>query len=151
MKFGGNLVPVRAKQTLPMRGENSDHASWDVDLPLNESKHPTKIPDELLSYFTMNGKLKVYYHLNNFSMYYNEKFLDHSKKIVWKENQVKDLMHKAKIGHLKGYTYYDVNNIIKLLRMVPNLEGGRILVIGSQAPWLEACCLPCALSRWFDN
>ena len=27
-KFPPNLVPVRAKETLPMRGENSDHASW---------------------------------------------------------------------------------------------------------------------------
>ena len=29
IKFGGNHVPVRAKQTLAMRGQNSDHASLD--------------------------------------------------------------------------------------------------------------------------
>ncbi len=35
------------------------------------------------------------------------------------------------------------NSLIDGLKNTPHLENGRVLVIGSEIPWVEACCLMC--------
>ncbi len=52
-------------------------------------------------------------------------------------------MKKAEDGKLKGYSYRDTDSIIHMLRQYEVVKDGRVLVIGSLTPWLEACILLC--------
>ncbi len=37
----------------------------------------------------------------------------------------------------------ETNKLITALRNTPHIKDGRVLVIGSEKPWVEACCLLC--------
>jgi hypothetical protein len=100
-------------------------------------KAPRKIPQELLKDFTMNNRLPV-------RQYYLDKpYLGNKARTpVWTEQLIDSWVEKAKKGKLEGNYYMAETNALRDgLKHAPGIQNGRVLVIGSENPWLEACVL----------
>ena len=100
-------------------------------------KAPRKIPQELLKDFTMNNRLPVRQH------YVDKRYLGNKAQTpVWTEQLIDSWVEKAKKGKLEG-TYWssETNALRDGLKHAPGIQNGRVLVIGSENPWLEACLL----------
>ena len=98
---------------------------------------PKEIPKHLFNEFTMNRRI------NNTPWYFNEVYLGTSgKPQIWTKELIENQRKQARQGTLEGtYTVSDVKALIDGLNHAPNLKNGRVLVIGSQNPWVEACIL----------
>jgi len=98
-----------------------------------------KIPDELLDAFTYGGKVSVRnYHGGIKKNYYLNKTADMH---VWKEDLVDKMATECKAGTLSGnYEVHRTNAMVQGLRKL-QVAGARVLVIGSENPWLEACII----------
>jgi FkbM family methyltransferase len=85
----------------------------------------------------MNGRLKVY------EWYFDQPYLE--KKAlspVWSKEMVEQLITLAKQGQLGGnYGILETNALRDGLQHAPGVKNGRVLVIGSEDPWVEACVL----------
>ncbi|CAC5385158.1 unnamed protein product [Mytilus coruscus] len=98
---------------------------------------PETIPIELMNEFSMNNRIPVrYWHLN--SQYLGKK----ASSPVWTEKAIEDWIIQAKEGKLKGnYGEKETNALRDGLKHAPGIKDGRVLVIGSEIPWVEACVL----------
>lgn len=98
---------------------------------------PQTIPDELLSDFTMGYKMPVQY------TYYDEPYLGKNAKTnLWTKDLIDKWVSLARRGILTGnYGVEETNALRDGLKNAPGLLNGRILVIGSETPWVESCCL----------
>lgn len=98
---------------------------------------PTDIPKNLMNDFTMNGRLKVN------KWYFDQQYL--GKKAlapVWTKETVENYLSDAKLARLGGnYGVSETNALRDGLRHAPGVKDGRVLVIGSERPWVEACVL----------
>ncbi|CAC5416719.1 unnamed protein product [Mytilus coruscus] len=102
------------------------------------SNAPKTIPKDLRMDFTMNNRLKVS------SWYFNdEEYLGKTAKLaVWPEQIIEDYISLAKGNKLKGtYGVSETNALRDGLKHAPGIMNGRVLVIGSEIPWVEACAL----------
>lgn len=108
-----------------------------IDLGHEQSAAPREIPEELMNGYTMANRIGVKW------LYFNEQFLGqtHSKP-VWTVENVDKLISLAKRGQLEGtYGTNDTNSLRDGLLHTPGIKNGRVLVIGSRNPWVEACVL----------
>ena len=98
---------------------------------------PATIPIELMNEYSMNNRIPVrYWHLN--SQYLGRK----ASSPVWTVKAIEDLIIQAKEGKLKGnYGEEETNALRDGLKHAPGVKDGRVLVIGSEFPWVEACVL----------
>ncbi|XP_076071098.1 uncharacterized protein LOC143042580 [Mytilus galloprovincialis] len=99
---------------------------------------PKTIPKYLLMDFTMNNRLKVT------SWYFNEAYLGKTAKMpVWTEQIIEHYISLAKDNKLEGtYGVSETNALRDGLKHAPGgIMNGRVLVIGSEIPWVEACVL----------
>ncbi|CAC5400603.1 unnamed protein product [Mytilus coruscus] len=99
---------------------------------------PKTIPKHLHMDFTMNNRLKVS------SWYFNEAYLGKTAKMpVWTEQIIEDYISLAKDNKLEGtYGVSETNALRDGLKHAPaGIMNGRVLVIGSEIPWVEACVL----------
>ena len=98
---------------------------------------PKVIPKHLMSDFTMNGRIKVY------EWYFNQPYLEKkARSPVWSEDRVEQWITLAKQGNLEGnYGISETNALRDGLQNAPGVNNGRVLVIGSEIPWVEACVL----------
>ncbi|XP_062613058.1 uncharacterized protein LOC134274836 isoform X4 [Saccostrea cucullata] len=98
---------------------------------------PRKIPDRLLKDYTMNFQLPVT------EWYFNMPYLNtKSRTPVWTRESVEQQISLAKRGILGGaYGSSETNALRDGLQHAPGVKGGRVLVIGSESPWVEACVL----------
>ncbi|XP_052068724.1 uncharacterized protein LOC127707988 [Mytilus californianus] len=99
---------------------------------------PKTIPKDLHMDFTMNNRLKVS------PWYFNdEEYLGKTAKLaVWTEQIIEDYISLAKDNKLKGtYGVSETNALRDGLKHAPGIINGRVLVIGSEIPWVEACAL----------
>ncbi|VDI05928.1 saposin [Mytilus galloprovincialis] len=98
---------------------------------------PATIPIELMNEYSMNNRIPVrYWHLN--SQYLGKK----ASSPVWTVKAIEDLIIQAKEGKLKGnYGEEETNALRDGLKHAPGVKDGRVLVIGSEFPWVEACVL----------
>lgn len=98
---------------------------------------PKMIPAELLSDFTMDNQLPVRY------TYYDQPYLGNNALApVWTHVLIEDWISLAKKGILPGnYGIGETNALRDGLKRAPGIQNGRILVIGSENPWVESCCL----------
>ncbi|XP_063405619.1 uncharacterized protein LOC134689576 [Mytilus trossulus] len=101
------------------------------------SQAPGQIPTELMNDFTMNGRIPLK------KFYLNQQYLGQKdKKLLWSEKLIEDWIALAKRGQLNGnYGAIETNALRDGLQHAPNIKGGRVLVIGSEIPWVEACVL----------
>ncbi|XP_061175920.1 uncharacterized protein LOC133184862 [Saccostrea echinata] len=98
---------------------------------------PKQIPERLLKDFTMNFRLPVSdYYFN--SQYLNAK----SRTPIWTKENVEQQVSLARRGVLGGnYGRSETNALRDGIQHAPGVKGGRVLVIGSESPWVEACVL----------
>ena len=98
---------------------------------------PRGIPKELWDDFTMNDRLPV------MDWYFDQKYVGHTAEMpVWTKELVEDYIKSAAQGTLKGaYGVSETNALRDGIGHAPGLKDGRVLVIGSQSPWVEAVVL----------
>ncbi|XP_062590638.1 uncharacterized protein LOC134252232 isoform X1 [Saccostrea cucullata] len=98
---------------------------------------PRYIPNKLLKDFTMNFQLPVS------EWYFDMPYLNtKSKTPVWTKESVEHQISLAKKGILDGtYDSSETNALRDGLKHAPGVKDGRVLVIGSENPWVEACVL----------
>lgn len=131
-----------------IRGRFFDYISSEVncrDLFLNPyidqshgcSEAPKSIPSVLISDFTMGYKLRIEH------LYFDQQYLGKKAMVpVWTHDLIENWISLARTGKLHGtYGIKETNALRDGLRHAPFVKNGRILVIGSERPWVEACCL----------
>lgn len=108
-----------------------------VDSTHGYSEAPRYIPSVFMNDFTMGGKIR----LNE--MYFNQPYLGNNAKTpVWTRLLMNQYISQAKLGQLNGtYGISETNALRDGLNHAPGVKHGRILVIGSEYPWVEACLL----------
>ena len=103
---------------------------------------PRIIPAELIEAYTMNQRVPIT------NIYSDEVYLTkQAQTSVWSKQLVEESSSSAASGRLKGnYGIKETNHLRQALRHAPGLAGGRVLVIGSENPWVEACVLEAGAS-----
>ncbi|CAC5362041.1 unnamed protein product [Mytilus coruscus] len=98
---------------------------------------PRKIPLILWNDYTMNGQIKVQ------TAYFNQPYLGNTARTpIWTKSLLEEYVARAKEGKLFGvYGISETNALRDGLLHAPGVKGGRVLVIGSEKPWVEACLL----------
>jgi hypothetical protein len=99
---------------------------------------PPELPKEMLMDFTYNFKVRVVSY---------ESLLDQryaggtAEKSVWEADFVEDWSKQCREGTLEGnYGKSETASLLDNVRRIP-VVGSKILVIGSENPWVEACLL----------
>ena len=82
------------------------------------------------------------------NIYSDEVYLSkQAQTSVWSKQLVEESSSFAASGRFKGnYGIKETNHLRQALRHAPGLAGGRVLVIGSENPWVEACVLEAGAS-----
>ena len=111
-----------------------------VDAARDTPEPPVWIPDSMLDAFTYNGRVGVHQFAPTL---FNQVYLGGlAMENVWTQEQVDDWARQCGAGTLNGnYGVIETNWVREGLRHVPLISGGRVLVIGSENPWVEACVL----------
>jgi len=102
-----------------------------------EKHSPKQIPLELQNEYTNDGRIPV-------STYYFDQTYFGQKALVstWSKGMVEDMRAKAEKGVLSGtYGISETNHLRSALKHAAGVRDGRVLVIGSENPWVEACVL----------
>ena len=106
-----------------------------IDLGHGKPVAPKDFPPELMDGYTMGGRIRLE------KVYYNNLYLGRTNSIpVWTVKDVDNMIQSAKHGKLGGtYGAKDTNELCDALKHTPGIKDGRVLVIGSTNPWVEAC------------
>ncbi|XP_048778786.2 uncharacterized protein LOC125682334 [Ostrea edulis] len=98
---------------------------------------PKEIPKELWNDFTMNNKLPVS------PYYFNQIYLGtKARSPVWSKEGIDQMVRQAARGALGGnYGASETNALRDGMDHAPGIKNGRVLVIGSENPWVEATVL----------
>jgi len=104
--------------------------------------YPPNIPDKLLKYFNYNGRTFIRNYSSDGTLL-NAQYLGGSAETpIWDEKLVDDMTQKCLQGTLTGTYGLDfTKRVFTNLLQVPNINGARVLVIGSENPWLESCVI----------
>lgn len=103
---------------------------------------PRDIPVSLLGNFTLDGVIPVT------KRYFNQKYLaTNANTSTWTHELVSSWTKLASEGRLEGnYGPAETNHLRNALKHAPGIRAGRVLVIGSENPWVEACVLEAGAS-----
>ena len=98
---------------------------------------PKEIPQEMLNDFTMNNRVGVK------TFYFNQPYLNKKARTpLWSIEMIKQYISSAERGELRGtYGVSETNALRRALQHAPRIKNGRVLVIGTEIPWVEACAL----------
>lgn len=127
--FAKRTVPVNCKaifsdDVFVLRGHGQDSA-------------PKNIPVQYQHDYTLGGRIPVK------DFYFNQNYLNRTALApVWKKELVDEWISLATNGRLAGT--YGINETIHLrhaLEFATGVKDGRVLVIGSENPWVEATAL----------
>ena len=145
--FKKRVVPVDCKaiygeEVFILRGHEQEAA-------------PEEIPELYLSDYTLNGQIPIT------KFYFDQKYLgDSGEKYfevhaggekhfdqkyfspVWEKEVVEEMISLANRGELTGnYWTEETNHLRNGLKIAKGVQNGRVLVIGSESPWVEATVL----------
>ena len=109
----------------------------DFDRGHGEAHAKKKIPKESLQKFSMNGRVKIQ------KWYFDTKYIGgESNSPIWSKDDIERQIVLARKGILPGnYGISHTNALRDGLKHTPLIKNGRILVIGSKIPWVEASVL----------
>ena len=98
---------------------------------------PAVIPKLYLSDYTLDGRILVK------TSYFNQQYVSKTAAMnVWHREQVVEWTTAARIGELEGnYGRTVTAQLRDALDFAHGVRGGRVLVIGSENPWVEATAL----------
>lgn len=104
---------------------------------------PKDIPPRLLPDFTLGGSVPIK------ERYFSQMYLNKvAKTAIWSRQLVEDMKNLALVGQLKGnYGADETNHLKSALARATGVQGGRVLVIGSENPWVEATLLAVGASE----
>jgi len=102
-----------------------------------QENSPRELPHNYVQDFTMNGKIPVR------ARYFDQMYLSKTAETpVWKKETVDQWVALAKNETLEGtYGVQETNHLQNALRFANGVRGGRVLVIGSENPWVESVVL----------
>jgi hypothetical protein len=104
---------------------------------------PKDIPELYLSDYTLKGQIPV------MKYYFDQKYLSKTAETpVWEKDMVEDMISLAHKGELFGnYGTDETNHLRNGLLVANGVQNGRVLVIGSENPWVEATVLSVGASE----
>jgi hypothetical protein len=109
--------------------------SEDIDAGDTTVKFP--VPLELMKYYSVDNAINVVNKKRHRNVYLGGKALVN----VWTEEDVENQIAEAKAGTLKGSYSSDVIEYVRGKLHEMDLSGKRVMVIGSERPWVEAILL----------
>jgi hypothetical protein len=105
------------------------------DQPAKIWPPPKEIPKVFEDDYTMDGIAEIT------DLYYGQKYNGKAKILDWSTEVVEEYIDKVKNGKFYGsYGKKTTQKVFETLQNM-NLEGMRVLVIGSEYPWVEAASL----------
>ena len=106
--------------------------------------HLSDLSEETISNFTYNHKFPMVPYVSLM----DQKYLGgNASTPVWEHDTVDEWALKCTRGQLEGnYGRRETSFLLLGLLQVPNLPNARVLVIGSENPWVEACLLSAGAS-----
>ena len=109
-----------------------------LDAQREQQKPPRGIPAKWQSEWTMQGRLKIgSFYFDGSEAYLGGTALENT----WTKAKVENWKAQAAAGTLNGnYGVSNTNNVMEAVR-VADLTGKRVMVVGSENPWVEAVCL----------
>jgi len=108
------------------------------DIDASENSVPYPLPFELHSLYSLNGLVEIL----NWGRHVNVYLGQEGKSTNWNEEKINDILNELKDGvHLGTYGIESTNSVLHHLNVTRKILGSRVLVIGSEIPWLEAICL----------
>lgn len=119
--------------------------NYKVDESHNKSVIPfSEIPYEFKFNLTYGNKFSF-----NDAGLYTEGYLGKSAQTpVWTYSTIHDWTRECGKGILNGnYGSGETSWLFHGLRKIPSIVGANILVIGSENPWVEACCLAAGANK----
>ena len=109
-----------------------------------EEVAPKQIPEGLVSMYTLDDRIKIQ------DFYWNERYHGGTAMLhVWSAELVEEMVKNASLGILDGnYGSSETNHLRSALKFAStSFKDGRVLVIGSENPWVEACVLEAGAHR----
>lgn len=108
------------------------------------SEAPYELPKEYKDAFLMHGR----YRFGRYGQHFNEMYLSNEAKTKnWTFELIEGWKQKALQGQFQGnYGQSETNALIAGMRSA-GLDGARVLVIGSENPWVEASALAVGASE----
>ena len=75
--------------------------------------------------------------------YFNQKYLNNKARTpIWTKEAVDEHIRLASQGRIIGpYVYHANRTLVDGIKHAPGIENGRVLVVGSESPWVEAYVL----------
>jgi hypothetical protein len=96
-------------------------------------------PEEIRDLYTYGHRIPVT-HLDENPL--DQVYLGNREPLVWAEVAINDWATKCEAGNLEGnYGFEETRWVMGGLRAMTTIVNGRVLVIGSENPWVEACVL----------
>jgi hypothetical protein len=105
------------------------------------------VPADLKHLFNYNGRVPIVY--NPAYGILNQQYMGGKASTPeWKQDVIDRWTGQCGAGRLQGnYGSAATNAVYEGLKMIPDIKGGRVLVVGSENPWVEACCLSAGASH----
>lgn len=102
-----------------------------------QASAPRKIPLKYQRDYTLGGRITVQ------ELYFDQMYLTKTADMqVWRKELVAEWIQLANNGKLDGnYGVVETNHLRHALEFAHGIKGGRVLVIGSENPWVEATVL----------
>jgi hypothetical protein len=115
---------------------------------------PPDVPAELTYLFNYNGRVPIVYGIAETQHFvpgalFNEQYLGGKAAMSeWRQDVIEQMSQQCGAGRLVGnYGIVATTALYEGLKMIPDIKGGRVLVLGSETPWVEACCLSAGASH----
>ena len=111
----------------------------DEDVDVGDKSVPYPIPEELMPYYGMSGMVQVLHNHKLAELYLDG---DQYRAPVWTKEYIDLFVEKAG-GDEEIYPPYGnyTNKLRDTLRDNIDMKGKKVLVIGTQIPWVEGICL----------
>jgi hypothetical protein len=111
------------------------------DIDAADTSVPYPLPTQLRRMFSLNGAIRI----RNWNRFVNIYLggTEHQKRTnQWDPELLAKVMGEIQMGTHEGtYGISETTRIRDHLRITGKIQGSRVLVIGSERPWLEAICL----------
>jgi hypothetical protein len=105
------------------------------------------VPADLKHLFNYNGRVPIVYN-PTFGILNQQYMGGKAETPEWKQDVIDQWTQQCGAGRLQGtYGSAATNGVNEGLKMIPDMKGGRVLVVGSENPWVEACCLSAGASH----
>lgn len=114
----------------------------DEEIDIGDSTVPYPPPDELLPYYSMNGLVDFVLHKKHEQVYLEGN--NTWEPVVWTEDYLNTFITVQDATHARvNYKPYgrDAQKLRDTIFQYIEMKGKRVLVIGTEVPWVEAICL----------